>query len=93
MGVHFFHIMSILNIKTCSFHFRFPSVVMPAKKRNPAALFSASPLKMLFVLHSFKNTSVCTNSYEKNRNDSSEEKQKIKYEIRIKEHQHAQFET
>lgn len=62
--VFFFFILTILNIKTCSFHFHFPSVFMPAKKKIPPFL-SVSLLKVL-LFDSFKNTSVCTNSYEKN---------------------------
>jgi len=61
----FFHIFSILNIKTCSFHCHFPSVFMPAKKKNKTLhLFQFPPLKML-LFDSFKNTSVCTNTMKK----------------------------
>lgn len=74
LGAHFFDIRSILNIKTCSFHFHFPSVLMLAKKTSVRLLFFSFTDENAFVLHSFKNTSVCTNSYEKNRNDTSEEK-------------------
>lgn len=38
----FFHIRSILNIKTCSFQFHFPSVFMPAKKTSVHFSFFSS---------------------------------------------------
>lgn len=79
LGVHVFHILSILNIKTCSFQFSFP-LSLHACKENICPLFF--PLNFTvenaFVYTASKTLCVCTNSYEKNRNDSSEGKKQIR---------------
>lgn len=67
-----FHLFRTL--KRVQFHF--PSVLMPAKKTSVHFMFLQFHGWECFCLHSFKNTGVCTNSYEKNRNDSSKGKKK-----------------
>lgn len=62
-------------------HFSFISPQSSCLQRKHLSTFLSFMAENAFVLHSFKNTSVCTNSYEKNRNDSSEENKTNKKSI------------
>lgn len=76
LGVHFcFHILPILNIKTCSFQFHSSSVFTPA---NKTSAFPPVPLlKMLFVYTASKTLVSVQIPMKKNRNDRSGEKNKF----------------
>lgn len=65
LGVHLFPLCLCWTLKRVHFSFLSASVFMPAKKTS--VNFFNFTVENDFDLHTFKN-SVCTNSYEKNRN-------------------------
>lgn len=82
----FFTFCLFWTLKRVHFNLISPSVFMPAKKT--CVHFFNFTAENAFYVHSFKNTSVCTNSYEKNRNDNSEGTTTNKKSTK-KEHYHA----